>query len=165
MRRFGLVTAMVFMAAPVAAAQTKISGTEQCGKAETQHVIQVGDSPGHAMSIAQWKCTWPKPLEIEGVQIKQSIITGYYDVRGDSARSRGYDIGTMSNGDRADVRYESTARFEQGTWRGERGTWTLVGGTGKMRGMRGKGTYECKPADEGLSCAIEGEYTPPKNDK
>ena len=162
MRRLWLVTGLVFLAASVASAQTKVSGIEACGKAEPQYLIQVGDSPSHAISIAQWKCTWPKRTEIEGVQIKESIITGFYDLRGSSARARGYDIDMLVNGDRADVRYEGTARFEAGAWRSERGTWTFFGGTGKLKGIKGKGTYNCKPAGEGLTCDIEGEYTLPK---
>ncbi len=162
MRKSWIVAGIVFLVGSAAAAQTKISGTEQCGKAVHQFMVQVGDSPSHAISIAQWKCTWPKPIEIEGVQVKESVITGFYDVRGSSARARGYDIGTMADGDRSDVRYESTATFEGGAWRGERGTWTFFGGSGKLEGLKGKGTYECKPAGEGFTCAIEGEYALPK---
>jgi hypothetical protein len=40
--------------------------------------------------------------------------------------------------------------------------WSFLGGTGKLKGIKGKGTFECKPAGEVFSCDIEGEYTLPK---
>jgi hypothetical protein len=32
------------------------------------------------------------------------------------------------------------------------------GGTGKLKGIKGKGTYNCGASGDGVSCDIEGEY-------
>ena len=42
------------------------------------------------------------------------------------------------------------------------GTWTFTGGTGKMKGIKGHGTYKVTPAADGsASVTVEGEYTMP----
>ena len=45
------------------------------------------------------------------------------------------------------------------------GKWTFVLGTGKLRGIKGGGTYLCKmksaDPDTGYTCESEGEYTLP----
>ena len=62
-RRIVLTCAVSFAFAGLALAQTKISGTSQCAKAEVEHSIDVGDQPNHAYAINQTKCTWTKPLD------------------------------------------------------------------------------------------------------
>jgi hypothetical protein len=41
------------------------------------------------------------------------------------------------------------------------GTWSSAGGTGKLKGLKGKGTYTCEPASDNVDCDVEGEYTLP----
>jgi hypothetical protein len=41
------------------------------------------------------------------------------------------------------------------------GTWSFTGGTGKLKGIKGKGMYKCKPEGDNVTCDIEGEYTLP----
>ena len=54
-------------------------------------------------------------------------------------------------------------RTRQGNVRASQGTWSFVGGTGKLKGIKGKGTYKGKPDPEGnLIFDIEGEYELPK---
>ena len=54
---FKLLLAMT-LAASVAAAQTKLSGTAQCpAKPSESHTIEVGDHPGHAYTIVRGGCT------------------------------------------------------------------------------------------------------------
>jgi hypothetical protein len=40
----------------------------------------------------------------------------------------------------------------------QKGTWSFTGGTGKLKGIKGKGTYTCTPSGDGVSCEIEGDY-------
>jgi hypothetical protein len=43
------------------------------------------------------------------------------------------------------------------------GTWTYNGGTGKLKGIKGKGTYKgTGNADGSVTFQIDGEYTMPK---
>jgi hypothetical protein len=47
--RFTVISSLLVMlaVAAVAPAQTKISGTVQCGKPGEQHILEVGDQPHH----------------------------------------------------------------------------------------------------------------------
>jgi hypothetical protein len=41
-----------------------------------------------------------------------------------------------------------------------KGTWSYTGGTGKLKGVKGGGTFKVTFADDGSSTAeVEGEYT------
>jgi len=84
-------------------AQTKISGTAQCGKPDTQQKVDVPDHPGHAISMSQAKCTWSKPMEVAGLKSKEGVTTDMDDIRGDTAHGHGYYVDTMENGDKAFV--------------------------------------------------------------
>ncbi len=146
-----------------AAAQTKISGTVECAKPETQHSIDIGDRPNHSFAIGQGKCTWTKPFEIAGTQSKEDVFTNFAEASGNTSRERGYVEGTLANGDKFHVRTTGTTKLKDGTPQGSEGKWNFAGGTGKVKGVKGGGEYKCKPAAEGaLTCDVEGEATLPK---
>lgn len=137
------------------AAQNKISGTTQCAKPDVQQQVDVSDHPGHSISIMQMKCTWTKPLELEGVKSKDGTDSGAVDMHGPSGSSHGYYVDNMENGDKAFVHWQGKEGKE-----GSEGKWTYNGGTGKFKGLKGGGTYKSKRADDGSSTVdVEGEYT------
>jgi len=145
-----------------AAAQTKVSGTAQCGKPEAQHSIPVGDRPNHVFAISQAKCTWTKPLEIAGIQSKEGVSTIFAEIMGNTSREREFYVDTMANGDKGYVRVQSTGTVKDGVPQTGEGTWTYVGGTGKLKGIKGKGTVKGKYNPDGTSTwEVEGEYTLP----
>ena len=146
-----------------AAAQTKISGTAQCGKPDQQNSIAVGDRPNHSLMISQGKCTWSKPLEIGGVQNKEGVNTAFDEVSGNRSRTRGFYVDTMASGDKAHVSYQGTATLKDGAPQSLEGKWSYTGGTGKLKGLKGQGTYKGKVnADGSVTYEVEGEYTLPK---
>lgn len=155
---------IVFALAAVASAQTKISGTAQCSKPDQEHSIQVGDKPNHSFVINQGKCTWTKPFEIAGIQNKEIVGTGFAEIRGNTSRGHGYDVDTMTNGDKAYYREEFSFTLKDGVPQSGDVKWTFVGGTGKLKGIKGKGT--CKltsaAADGSSTADCEGEYELPK---
>jgi len=143
--------------ATLAAAQNKISGSAQCTKPDIQQQVEVPDHAGHTLSIMQTKCTWTKPFEVDGVQSKDGVDSSVMDVHGASARSHGYYVDTMANGDKAFVRWEGTDSMKDAT---SEGKWSYAGGTGKFKGLKGGGTYKGKTAQDGsVSFDVEGEYT------
>ena len=147
----------VLLLATVASAQNKISGSAQCGKPDVQQKVDVPDHAGHAISISQFKCTWSKPFEVDGVSTKDGVDSGVADVHGTNARSHGYYVDTMANGDKAFVRWEGTDNMKDGT---SQGKWNYAGGTGKFKNLKGGGTYKGKYAQDGsISFDVEGEYT------
>ncbi len=150
---------VVFALATVASAQTKVSGTRQCGKPDQQQAIEVGDRPNHSFVINQMKCTWTKPFEIAGVQSKEDVYTGFSEVSGNRLHGQGYIAGTMTNGDKYYVRVQGSG---SASGSGE-GQWSFAGGTGKLKGLKGKGTYKGKGAPDGtFTVEVEGEYELPK---
>jgi hypothetical protein len=149
MHRIFIAATVVCFVAATAAAQTKVSGTLQCGQPDPQHVIPVGDLPGHSLALLQVKCTYTKPMEIEGAKSMSTVITITNEVSGDAVRARGCQVVTMDSGDKAFFSHEGT-----GTPEGQDGTWTFSGGTGKLKGIKGKGTYSCSSS----GCDIAGEY-------
>ena len=157
----GVLTALALAAAT--GAQTKLSGTAQCGKPDPQHAIEVGDRPGHSFMVSQSKCTWTKPFEIEGVQAKDLVTTAFDEITGDRSNTRGFFLNTMVNGDKNHGRYQGPATLKGGAPQSVEGTWTFSGGTGKLKGLKGKGTYKGKGNPDGsLTYDVEGEYEVPK---
>lgn len=158
MKRFLMIIAAVCFLATTAAAQTKVSGTAQCGRPDPAHAIPVGDRPDHSLALEQFKCTYTKPLEIEGDKSKDGMSTETGDISGYAARARGFHVVTMESGDKAFFWYQGRAKSKDGAALEAKGNWGLTGGSGKLKGIKGKGTYSCTPSGDGLSCEVEGEY-------
>jgi hypothetical protein len=144
----------------LAGAQTKISGSQNCAKPDVAHNVQVGDSKTHVMVLTQQKCTWTKPMEMEGVATKDDLGSGVADIHGANSRDQGYDIATMTNGDKVFVRYMGTSKVKDNVPESLEGKWSFAGGTGKFKSLKGGGTYKGQgKADGTATFDIEGEYT------
>ena len=158
MHRMFIAIALVCLAATTAAAQTKVSGTIQCGKPDPQHLVAVGDRPDHNLGVEQTKCTWTKPLEIEGAKSTEGVSTTTNDISGDTFRARGFHVSTMDSGDKYFVWYLGAGTSKDGALQSEKGTWGFTGGSGKLKGIKGKGTFTCAASGDGVACDVEGEY-------
>ena len=113
--------------------------------------------------IAKGKCTWTKPLEIAGTQAKEDIGAGFDDITGNKSHGHGYVVNTWANGDKSYVRTQGSATLKDGTIDSAEGTWSFTGGTGRLKGVKGKGTYKGKGASDGsVTYEVEGEYELPK---
>jgi hypothetical protein len=146
-----------------APAQTKISGTVQCGKPDEEHSLDVGDRPNHSLMISKGKCTWTKPMKIAGTQTKEDDGTNFDEVNGDKTAGHGYVVGTMDSGDTMYVSIQSTGAMKDGKMQSVRGTWSFTGGTGKLKGIKGNGTFKGTPAEDGTtSYDVVGVYQTPK---
>lgn len=144
-------------------AQTKISGTIQCAKPDSQQSIDVGDRPNHALGISKSAGTWSRPLEIGGSQTKQGYSVASADVSNGRAHAEGYHVSTMADGGKIYVRFRGTDKMTQRAPPSSSGTWAFTGGTGKLKGLKGEGT--CKgtgAADGSMTFEVEGEYVLPK---
>ena len=143
-------------------AQTKISGSMDCQKADPRHVIQIPDREEFVYAISQFKCTWTKDLGIEGLQSKDYINTVFGEAMGSTIRITATGVTHYLNGDKVYSRSVGTRDQKALT---SSGKWTIVLGTGKLRGIKGGGSYTCKmkgaEPDAGYSCESEGEYTLP----
>ena len=162
MKRYLLVLSCALAIASSATAQTKISGTLDCEKADARHVIQIPEREGFAYVISQFKCAWTKDFSIEGLQSKDYVNTVFGEVLGSTIRITATGATHYVSGDRAYSRSVGTRDQKKLT---SSGKWTYVLGTGKLRGIKGGGTYTCKmkgaEPDAGYICDSEGEYTLP----
>jgi hypothetical protein len=147
--------------AAAATAQTKTSGTLQCSKSDPVNMIEVGDQPGHAFVIAKTACSWSKPMEIEGAQTKDGVSVGSEEMSGGKSSSSGTHWSTMSSGDKMFVRFQGKSTYDKdGKMLTSKGTWSYTGGTGKLKGIKGKGTYDGKGSPDGTAAyEVEGDYT------
>ncbi len=158
-----LILALVVALASTAAAQTKTTGTVSCAKPDPAYSIDVGDRAGHSLSISKSVCTWTKPMEIAGLQTKDGYDFTYGEASGAKVRGSGYHVSTMSNGDKIYVRFQGNDTMKDGKPETSEGTWSYTGGTGKLKGIKGKGTYKGKGGTDGsVTYDVEGDYTLPK---
>ncbi len=164
--KFIVAIVVVLSGATTVLAQTKISGTLHCSKADTieEHMIKIGDRPNHSFVISKSKCTWPKPMEIAGMQPKETIVTGSSDTLGGGTdgHESSYVTITWANGDKSYIHEQSSWKTLNGVLDGS-SSWTFRGGTGKLKGIKGKGTHKPKDEPDGSTTfEVEGEYELPK---
>jgi hypothetical protein len=143
------------------AATTRASGTAQC-KPDAPAPVAIGDTPGHAFEIGKAQCTWTK-FEVGGVPYKDGVSFSMEEIDGDKSTSNGYHVATLANGDKATVRFHGTAAMKDGKLQTTSGTWAYTSGTGKLKGIKGKGTFKGTPnADGTVTFQVDGDYSLPK---
>jgi hypothetical protein len=158
-----LLFVLVLALAATVSAQTKISGTLQCGKSDPSYTIPVGDHPDHVFSIGKKQCTWSTAPEVAGTQAKDHVYTSFADIRAARGQVRTAAVGTMANGDKYFATSQSTIVVKDGVAQTSEGTWSYTGGTGKLKGLKGKGTVRGKAGADGtMTLEVEGEYQLPK---
>jgi hypothetical protein len=157
-----LVLAAGCLSATTAVAQTKYSATLLCAKADPVQTVPVGDRPDHTLGVQQFKCSWTKPFEIGPDKAKDGVSTETFESSGNKSHAHGVNVTTMQSGDLAVVAYQGTAITKDRALVAIKGTWAYTSGTGKLKGIKGKGTYGCTPSGDSVSCDIEGEYQLPK---
>jgi hypothetical protein len=146
--------------APLAQAQTKISGTVQCAKPDKEFNLPVEGEQGHVYAISRGTCSWTKPMEIAGTKTKTDVLTNYDEITGDTAQGHGDGVGTLENGDQFRVRVEGKTVLKNAAPVSSGGKWKFVGGTGALKTVKGGGTYTCKAgADGGMVCDVSGDYS------
>ena len=159
-----LCLAILFAAfAGSALAQTPVSGAFQCPKSDVTQTVEVGDHPGHALMVEKGSCTWSVPMEIAGLKTTAYTGADTVELNGAKGQGRGYAVMTMDNGDKAYARYQGLGiSAKDGTVAFE-GTWSYTGGTGKLKGLKGKGTYKGSAAADSTSeFKLDGEYSLPE---
>jgi len=158
--RLALVSLATFALAASLFAQTKITGTASC-KADPMTPVEVGDTAGHALAGQKATCTWTG-LEMAGSPAKDGVSVASAEIRGNNSTSRGYHSGTLASGDKWTCSFQGKGVSKDGKPVSDSGTWTMTSGTGKLKGIKGKGTFKGTPnADGTMSYAIEGEYSVP----
>jgi hypothetical protein len=152
------------LCAAAAVAQTKFTATVTCAKPDPQHVLAVGDRPEHNLTVFQQKCVWTRPIEIGADKYKDGVSTSTAEISHGKMHARGFHVATLQSGDTATAWIQqSQTLLKDGGFADSKGTWGYTSGTGKLKGIKGKGTFSCTPAaDGGASCEVEGDYELPK---
>jgi hypothetical protein len=158
MRKSMLLFSVVCLAATVAFGQGKISSGWNCAKPSTAQNIDVGDQPGHAYGVNQFKCTATKG-EIAGVKEKEGTGTESAEMTSKGSSAHGMFIETLANGDKIHISYQSTGTMKDGKMTGSN-KWKIEEGTGKFKGIKGSGSCTgTANADMSSTYTCTGTYT------
>jgi len=150
----------VLLAAVSVCGQTKVSGTLKCDKPEPRYSIEVGDRPGHMMVLEKQTCSWAEPMSLGSDKSKDGQSVATLDVTATRAVGSGIHVSTMESGDKSMATYRYTTPLKDGKSGEAHGTWSYTGGTGKLKGLKGSGTFKATFADDGTTTTVvEGEYT------
>jgi len=158
MRSLLLILSVAACLGSSAAVADKFSGTCECGKSDPQHLLPAGDRPDHKLGVEATKCVWTKPLDIAGDKTKDGIATHVIEINGNNIRFHGVHEVTLQSGDKIALPYRGSGTSTDKNETQSKGTFNLSEGTGKLKGIKGNGTFSCKSAGEGVSCDVEGEY-------
>ena len=160
--RFFWAALLVLLVAGSSAAQTNISGTVQNAKADPAYSIEIGDHPGHATVLQKTTCTWTTSMEIAGAKSKDGYDVTTVEMWATRSSSNGTHVSTMDNGDKFFVTFHGASAVKDGKPGPEQGTWSFTGGTGKLKGLKGKGTYKGTSNEDGTTnVEVKGEYELP----
>jgi hypothetical protein len=158
-RFVSLLLAGVFAAVSLSA-QTKTSGTATC-KPDPSSPVALTDKPNHSFAVGSAQCTWTG-FEVAGLPYKTAVSADLEEITGNTVSARGYHVATLSNGDTTTAAFHGSSKMKDGKFVSGGGAWTFTSGTGKMKGIKGKGTYKGTPnADGTVSYHVEGEYSLP----
>ena len=158
-----LVGCLALLAEPAANAQNKISATLKCNKPEPEYELEVGDRPGHVMALHKRTCAPVQPWEIGGDKGKEYYYVATFEDSSTLSRGNGNGVTTYESGDKTFLAWRGTTPQKDGKPTGDvRGTWSYTGGTGKLKAIKGKGTYKVILNDDGtFTLEFEGEYKLP----
>ena len=150
------------LASAVLTAQTKVSGTLSCAKADPAYSIPVGDAGQTVLNLVKVPCTWSKTFDLAGVATKDGYSVAASETHGGKTKEHGIHVGTMANGDTYSVHFQGTGSVKADHSGDASGTWTFEGGSGKLKGLTGKGTYKSTYNSDGTGIAqVVGEYKIP----
>jgi len=136
----------------------KLTATMDCPKFEPSNPMDVGDQPGHMLAVGKVKCTYSKG-ELAGVQVKSEEDTFVMDMMPTRGTENGYGVIDTASGDKAFVKWQGSTTMKDKMPASASGTWSFTGGTGKLKGVKGKGSYKgtYKP-DGSATFQITGDY-------
>jgi hypothetical protein len=103
-----------------------------------QHVIEVGDVPGHLVRVFAIRRTFPQdPPIIGGVALSEQLSRGLTDYIGNSGSGNFYGTYVLENGDKFFTR-SSLVAHKAGSGLSAIAVGRITGGTGKFATMQGE---------------------------
>jgi hypothetical protein len=165
-RHFAIVAAFACTLAPSlgAFAQQKYTISQPAGatsKFTQEHVIEVGDVPGHQLRVYEVQNEFPRnDLAFGGVVAKQMVSNGLSDSVNGSGSFTAYNVYSMADGSRVFVRLTGTTQSDGAGGSRSVSVENFVGGTGKFKGIRGqmRNTLQRASGSGVLNVQVSGEY-------
>jgi hypothetical protein len=117
-------------------------GTAAKSKYTQQHVLDVGDMPGHQIRVFELHRTYPddKP-NCENLKRTESWSRGYSDYVDRNGRAWGYAVISHENGDKIFAEFSGTSQTTVAADGAKKSTFTgvtrYIGGTGTYQGVQG----------------------------
>ena len=112
--------------------------SEQNSKYTQQHVIDVGDVPGHQVRVFEIQRMLPADAPaINGIKLKETWTRGITDYTNYNGPSSSYDTYLFENGDRLFVRNTTLGQQNAAGKRAIITVGQITGGTGKFAGIQG----------------------------
>jgi hypothetical protein len=142
---FGLALAAFSMSNASAEEKCKMSGGAAAANTTytQQHVIDVGDVPGHQVRIFEIHRTYPADTKpnCEGLRTKEDWTRGFSDYTDRNGPNLGYTVTTLENGDKIFSEDRGVSQTVVGPNGAKKSTAVGVsrytGGTGKYQSIRG----------------------------
>jgi hypothetical protein len=141
-----LIAGWILLSSGHAGAQEKhryfFKTPEGVAKYTQQHVIDVGDLPGHQVRVFELHTKYAGDAPAyDGVKVAEIWTRGMSDYTNGSGHAQQYSVNVLENGDKIFTRGEvliSTAIAADGSRTSKvTNIVTLTGGTGKYKGIRG----------------------------
>jgi hypothetical protein len=113
------------------------------GRYTKQHVIDVGDVPGHQLRILEIYRTYNEKsrFAVSGVKVKESFIWGFTDYITGIGTALAYGVWILEDGEKVFSERSGSSQTQPtgaGSYYGTyHGTLKITGGTGRYRGIRG----------------------------
>ncbi|MGZ4826249.1 MAG: hypothetical protein ACXVZR_05265 [Terriglobales bacterium] len=143
----------------VAAQSQKVTVTVQCAKADQEHSIPAGDTPGHIYSLSHTTCTYTKPGTLAGLQTKSGADTIFSEIKGNRVEWHGMYVETYSNGDQLFYEHHGNGTLKNTAFESGDDYYEVTGSTGKLKGYVGNGSCKIKGAADGTAVdECSGEF-------
>lgn len=167
-RSLMIVPVLAIGLAMPAAAQEKQTFSLSKGTGDTrytqEHMIDVGDVPGHQVRIYEITVTYKKDeLAFDGVSVKEGWSRSMSDYTNGSGLFTGYNTYVLEDGNK--IFAKSTGTTQTSNAGGSKtlkftSVETLTGGTGRFAGIRGQilGNGSRIPGEKALTVQGTGEY-------
>jgi hypothetical protein len=129
--------------------QVSFKTSPENSKYTQQHVVEVGDMPGHEVRVYEIHRTYPTntPM-INGLKLVESWTRGVSDYIDGSGSNTSYTVYAFDNGDKLFTRVALVAQGLGGGKLTTAAAGLVEGGTGKLAGIQGtvrtRGTAEPK---------------------
>jgi len=143
-------------------AQTKVSGTATCkSDPAASPPVPLTDKPNHAFAVDKAQCTWTN-FAVAGLPYKDGISTSLNEITADTSSFTGYHVATTTNGDTTVSKFQGSGKLKDGKPVSGEGTWSFASGTGKLKSIKGKGTFKgTANADGTMTYLVNGVYQLP----